>query len=130
MKRAWESNLPGCRSAAAGSGFGLGGGLVGSGNTQLRSLNPLVGERLGAHTSCFSLPLQHMLSEGARGVSSFGFSGTIAHAVLSQGESSGVIALPEHAFQRRAFAWRDSVHSTDSTLTLEPLCGIAKTSTT
>ena len=84
------------------------------GNAHLRVLNPLVGQRFGASAACFVLPLERgrSLTEGVAGVSSFGFSGTIAHALMQRAEdgSSGaelglVQPLPQLAFRRRAFTW-------------------------
>ena len=74
-------------------------GMV-SGNAQLRLLNPLVAERLGVSTGCFTMPVQAMSSRLAKGgVSSFGYSGTIAHAVLEFGHGGVLEAL---AFGRAA----------------------------
>ena len=74
-------------------------GIV-SGNTQLRLLNPLVAERLGVSTGCFNMPVQAVSSRLATsGVSSFGYSGTIAHAVLASGHGCAREAL---AFGRAA----------------------------
>ena len=54
-----------------------------AGNALLRTLNPLVVERLDGISSPFLLHTQHGAASGrVGGVSSFGYSGTIAHAVL------------------------------------------------
>ena len=71
-----------------------------SSNAQLRLLNPLVAERLGVSTGCFTMPVQAVSSRLAiSGVSSFGYSGTIAHAVLAFGQGEVRKAL---AFGRAA----------------------------
>jgi hypothetical protein len=80
-----------------------------SGNAQLRALNPLVRERLGRASSPFMLPAQEAAVCGpAGGISSFGFSGTIAHAVLRLVEAG----LSSHAAPvvhlRHAFPWREA----------------------
>ncbi|KOO53619.1 type i fatty acid, partial [Chrysochromulina tobinii] len=89
------------------------------GNAHLRVLNPLVGQRFGASAACFVLPLERgrSLTEGVAGVSSFGFSGTIAHALMqraedgSSGAASGLMQpVPQLAFRRSAFTWRESAH--------------------
>ena len=58
-------------------------GAAAAGNAQLRALNSLVGERLGRVSGRFALPTQGGVASGSMcGVSSFGYSGTIAHAML------------------------------------------------
>jgi acyl carrier protein len=88
-------------------------GATAAGNAQLRTLNPLVGERLGARGACFVLPVQGVALRGAAcGVSSFGYSGTIAHAVLqgaAGAQAAAVMVHPPLAYRRRAFPWRDLV---------------------
>jgi len=59
--------------------------VTAAGNTQLRVVNPLIGERLSSVSSSFAMPPQGVVSrsEGAACVSSFGYSGTITHAALA-----------------------------------------------
>ena len=56
-----------------------------AGNAQLRAVNPLVLDRLGTDVGRFLLPNQEGLSITAllSGLSSFGYSGTIAHALMT-----------------------------------------------
>ena len=78
------------------------------GNAQLRQLNPLVDERLA--TAVVVAPTQPLqaTARGWAGVSSFGYSGTIAHATidtpvsLPPGSSARSGALH---IRRRRFAW-------------------------
>ena len=59
--------------------------VTAAGNTQLRVVNQLIGERLSSVSSSFAMPPQGVVSrsEGAACVSSFGYSGTITHAALA-----------------------------------------------
>ena len=71
-------------------------------NAQLRVLNPLVAERLRGLEAPFVLPQQGGRTRlggasGASGVSSFGYSGTITHAVL-RGFLHATIGLPSLGF--------------------------------
>ena len=58
------------------------------GNPQLRVLNPLVGARLADASEHFAIGSQGVSASSSIGcVSSFGFSGTIAHAVCNAGQT-------------------------------------------
>jgi hypothetical protein len=84
-----------------------------SGNAQLRALNPLVRERLGCASLSFVLLAQEVVvCAPVGGVSSFGYSGTIAHAVLHLTGEVGLCSpcaaplfLP---YRRHAFPWREA----------------------
>ena len=80
-------------------------------NAQLRVLNPHVGSVLRGTAPC-ALPtgLGGLMSLAMGGVSSFGFSGTIAHVVL-QGlaEASSPLHAHSFAFKRRSFRWQEDV---------------------
>ena len=89
-----------------------------SGNSHLRALNPLVGEALGRQleqllpTQCsvIAVPLRPIRC----GISAFGYSGTIAHAILhAQPEPTWrrkTSAVPL-ALQRQPFPWQAYSHS-------------------
>jgi acyl transferase domain-containing protein len=93
-----------------------------AGNAKLRELNPLVDERLGSRAACFVLPLHGVAARRATcGLSSFGYSGTIAHAVLAVGGvgkvSDATFALdstqdasPPLAHRRSVFLWFEPRH--------------------
>jgi acyl transferase domain-containing protein len=70
-----------------------------SSNAQLRTLSVIVGERLCVKGTHITLPSQRMpAAASASGVSSFGYSGTIAHAVIAVGrggEQRGVGGVPD-----------------------------------
>ena len=79
-----------------------------AGLAQLCKLNPLVNERLGINADKFCLSMHSAVApDTPGGVSSFGYSGTIGHAVLSL-DSSGECPselLPQLAYQRKAYVW-------------------------
>ena len=80
-------------------------------SSQLRALNPLVRERLGRASSPFVLPAQEVVvCAPVGGVSSFGYSGTIAHAVLQRGAGEAWMLPPAVPviYRRHAFPWREA----------------------
>ena len=91
-----------------------------AGNTKLRVLNPLVRERLGAGGAAVLASQPLVSAGGACGLSSFGYSGTIAHALLtavnitnaplSNITNSPLARRSRCTLRRREFAWREPVH--------------------
>jgi acyl transferase domain-containing protein len=82
-------------------------------NAQLRLLNEHVGDSLRGVSSAMPVQLAaKMQNANEGGVSSFGYSGTIAHAVLGCVESIAVSPnIPQPLlYRRRAFPWRDPPH--------------------
>ena len=89
---------------------GLGQALAAP-NAQLRVLNPHVGVALRGVQCGLSMSLAPLPTGDRKGgVSSFGYSGTIAHALL---QHQAVPAEPPRAaalrFRRRRFAWREAL---------------------
>ena len=84
-------------------------------NSQLRTINPLVEERFGA-SGCFLLPLASFVSKAAGiGMSSFGFSGTISHAVAVPTTGNNITrslnAAAASMWVSHKFAyWQDQAH--------------------
>lgn len=82
-------------------------GLACEANTQLRVLNPLVGESIGRLREVARLPTQTFFNalrstQSTGGINSFGFSGTIAHALVSYvNERQSAYSFP---FQVASFA--------------------------
>jgi acyl transferase domain-containing protein/acyl carrier protein len=91
-----------------------------AGNAQLRVLNTLIGRSIQGSDAQPVLPTQLALLYGgtagvmAAGVSSFGFSGTIAHAVLCSTVAGRAEALrvppPPLTYRRCAFSWHKPPH--------------------
>ena len=80
-------------------------------NAQLRLLNPLLQGSVGSVRAC--LVTQGGRTKGsAAGVSSFGYSGTISHAIFVAGARGEELAAPSagqpvERFRRCAFPWRE-----------------------
>ena len=85
--------------------------------SQLRSLNPMVDEQIQHVTAAahFVLPTQSIAFRPVCGLSSFGYSGTISHAVLSVKRAHDVVTKnlvhpSSPTFRRRAFVWHAPPH--------------------
>ena len=85
---------------------------AGAANAQLRIVNPMVGPRL--HHTGGRLPTQLLdLIVEAAGVSSFGYSGTIVHAIIKRFVSatdSHEMPVQILLYQRRSFSWCEVSH--------------------
>jgi acyl transferase domain-containing protein len=83
-------------------------------NAQLRALNPHVNAALGGSRCMLPTQLSTLPSERvAGGVSSFGYSGTIAHSVVrcvEAGRTASQRAESVCSFQRCVFGWRELTH--------------------
>ena len=82
-------------------------------NAQLRVLNPLVGNDLRGVSCALPVQLDKLIfdSEAQGGVSSMGYSGTIAHTMLSY-TAGGVVHgmdLPSLSYRRRSFPWHQGL---------------------
>jgi len=107
----------------------LDGEPVASGNAHLRVLNPLIRERLGVRSAFIALPTCSVplsASTDSVGVNSFGFSGTIVHALLKRCAVERA-ALPSRkrpavTFARQSFTWGSTAPRPASRLTMYSAC--------
>ena len=84
-------------------------------NAQLRRINPHVGSAVEGVACALPTQLARGLDAaagGRGGVSSFGYSGTIAHALLqaTAPAAPAAVAPATVAFRRRSFLWREPPH--------------------
>lgn len=81
-------------------------------NAQLRALNGLLTPHINAGTH---IPTQRtsciVLQRPFGGVSSFGFSGTIAHVILRVTRKAHTRSAQQQEFKRRSFVWRRMHHA-------------------
>ena len=83
-------------------------------NANMRVMNPLLANSLSAVTCSLAVELSELGydTKAQGGVSSFGYSGTIAHAVLSSQKPASSPSSPHSPIvsKRRAFLWREPSH--------------------
>ena len=79
-------------------------------NAQLLALNPHVGAAVGGLACALPQQATACAQAACGGVSSFGYSGTIAHASLRASRALPVHSASDLSWRRRAFAWREATH--------------------
>jgi acyl transferase domain-containing protein len=120
------------------------------GNAKLRVVNPMVGEHLdsGNGSTCFMVPVQSAVIMPIQclvedkvevGLSSFGVSGTIAHAMVRRGNSYTAVigeyplsfSLSRIVYRRKAFSWveKKATVPTARVRVCMPLASMAEPST-
>ena len=109
----------------------LSGEPVASANAQLRMLNPLIRERLGMKAEWIAMPTStaKLAAEtDACGVNSFGFSGTIVHALVKRGGSEVAMraSRPSVRFSRQAFTWVSTTAPASARITMYSACWLSE----
>ena len=113
-------------------------GSLATPNAQLRVLNPMLSSSLNGAFCALAVQIGDFRLNATvqGGVSSFGYSGTIVHAILSHRQEAAALVLSAGSLimKRHSFTWRDARHpfaqslcgpaSDDTSTFRSPVCGV------